>query len=304
MKPVYVRPIIPTTEGAIMKLSKRQIIAAPIAAMVAGFASRVLAVDNRTDLLQVDAKNFTRSTVIDNKYLPHKPGTQQVYEGWALDDEDKRVPRKVIDIVTDLVKEINGIETVIIWERDIVDGKLEESELAFRAQDDKGNVWHFGEVKEIYDEKGKLRGAKVWMDGRLGAKSGIMMPGKPAVGTPSFSQGYAKGVYRWDDRGQVRKVGERVTVPAGTYKDVVVIEEWDSGERKKGALQLKYYAPSVGYIKVGYEGDDPVKEVLELAKESKLTAKEMDEARAEALLVEERSYYYGRDTKPPRRRQQ
>jgi uncharacterized protein YbaA (DUF1428 family) len=304
MKPVYVRPIIPTTEGAIMKLSKRQIITAPIAAMVAGFASRVLAVDNRTDLLQVDAKNFTRSTVIDNKYLPHKPGTQQVYEGWALDDEDKRVPRKVIDIVTDLVKEINGIETVIIWERDIVDGKLEESELAFRAQDDKGNVWHFGEVKEIYDEKGKLRGAKVWMDGRLGAKSGIMMPGKPAVGTPSFSQGYAKGVYRWDDRGQVRKVGERVTVPAGTYKDVVVIEEWDSGERKKGALQLKYYAPSVGYIKVGYEGDDPVKEVLELAKESKLTAKEMDEARAEALLVEERSYYYGRDTKPPRRRQQ
>jgi uncharacterized protein YbaA (DUF1428 family) len=304
MKPVYVRPIIPTTEGAIMKLSKRQIIAAPIAAMVAGFASRVLAVDNRTDLLQVEAKNFTRSTVIDNKYLPHKPGTQQVYEGWALDDEDKRVPRKVIDIVTDLVKEINGIETVIIWERDIVDGKLEESELAFRAQDDKGNVWHFGEVKEIYDEKGKLRGAKVWMDGRLGAKSGIMMPGKPAVGTPSFSQGYAKGVYRWDDRGQVRKVGERVTVPAGTYKDVVVIEEWDSGERKKGALQLKYYAPSVGYIKVGYEGDDPVKEVLELAKESKLTAKEMDEARAEALLVEERSYYYGRDTKPPRRRQQ
>jgi len=27
----------------------------------------------------------------------------------------------------------------------------------------------------------------------------------------------------------------------------------------------------------------------------------MDEVRAEALQVEERSYYYGRDTKPPRR---
>jgi len=26
----------------------------------------------------------------------------------------------------------------------------------FRAQDDKGNVWHFGEVKEVYDENDKL----------------------------------------------------------------------------------------------------------------------------------------------------
>ena len=131
------------------------------------------------------------------------------------------------------------------------------------------------------------------------------MPGKPAVGTPSFSQGYAKGVYKWDDRGQVRKVDEKVTIPAGTFKDVIVIEEWSSGERKKGALQLKYYATGIGYIKVGFEGNDPVKETLVLTKESKLNAREMDEARAEALKVEERSYYYyGQTTQPPRRRQQ
>ena len=149
----------------------------------------------------------------------------------------------------------------------------------------------------------KLVGAKVWMDGRLGAKSGIMMPGKPAEGTPSFSQGLAKGVYKWDDRGQVRNVGEKVTLPVGTFEDVIVIEEWSKGERAKGALQLKYYAPGVGYIKVGFEGHDPVKETLDLIKESKLNAREMDEARAEVLQVEERSYYYGRDTKPPHRRQ-
>ena len=95
--------------------------------------------------------------------MPLKPGQQVVYEGWTIDDEDKKVPHKVIHIVTDLVKEINGIETVVLWERDIVNGKLEESELAFRAQDDKGNVWHFGEVKEVYDENTKLIGAKVWM---------------------------------------------------------------------------------------------------------------------------------------------
>ncbi len=304
MKSADFRPINPDEGSTIMKLSRVQIIGVAIAAMVAAhFASSVLAADNRTDLLEVDAKNFSRPTIIDNKYMPLKPGMQLVFEGWTIDDEDKKVPHKVIDVITDLVKDINGIETVIIWERDIVNGKLEESELAFRAQDDKGNVWHFGEVKEVYDENGKLVGGKTWMQGRLGAKAGIIMPAKPAVGTPSLSQGFATGVYKWDDRGQVRKVGEKVTVPAGTFKDVIVIEEWSSGERKKGALQLKYYAPGMGYVKVGFEGDDPVKETLELTKVSELAAKEMDEARAEALMVEERNHYYGRTTQPPKRRQ-
>ena len=303
MKSADVRPIVPTMDNTMITLSKRQIIAAPIAAVIAGFASPVLAVDGLTNLLEVDAKNFSRRSInIDNKYMPLKPGTQFVYEGWTIDDEDKKVPHKVIDVITDLVKDINGIETVILWERDIVNGRLEESELAFRAQDDKGNVWHFGEVKEVYDENGKLVGGKTWMQGRLGAKAGIIMPAKPAVGTPSLSQGFATGVYKWDDRGQVRKLGEKVKVPAGAYKDVVVIEEWSSGEKKKGAVQLKYYAPGVGYVKVGFEGDDPVKETLELTKVSELTAKEMDEARAEALMVEERNYYYGRTTEPPKRR--
>ena len=303
MKSADVRPIVPTMDNTMITLSKRQIITAPIAAVIAGFASPVLAVDGLTNLLEVDAKNFSRrSIIIDNKYMPLKPGTQFVYEGWTIDDEDKKVPHKVIDVITDLVKDINGIETVILWERDIVNGRLEESELAFRAQDDKGNVWHFGEVKEVYDENGKLVGGKTWMQGRLGAKAGIIMPAKPAVGTPSLSQGFATGVYKWDDRGQVRKLGEKVKVPAGAYKDVVVIEEWSSGEKKKGAVQLKYYAPGVGYVKVGFEGDDPVKETLELTKVSELTAKEMDEARAEALMVEERNYYYGRTTEPPKRR--
>ena len=187
----------PDEKGTIMKSSKVQIITVAIAAIVAGFALPVLAMDDRTDLLEVNAKNFSRPTIIDNKYMPLKPGSSVVYEGWTIDDEDKKVPHKVIHIVTDLVKEINGIETVIIWERDIVNGKLEESELAFRAQDDKGNVWHFGEVKEVYDENLKLVGGKVWMEGRLGAKAGIIMPAQPRAGQAyleEFSLGNAEDV--------------------------------------------------------------------------------------------------------------
>src|SRR5438105_11479869 len=171
-------------------------------------------------------------------------------------DEGKKIPHKVIQIVTDLVKDINGIETVILWERDFTEDRLEESELVFRAQDDQGNVWHFGEVKEVYDEDNKLIGAKTWMEGRLGARAGIMIPGAPAAGTPSISQGLALGVYKWDDRFQVRKVGEKVTVPAGAFENVLVVEEWSKPELAKGALQLKYYAPGIGYVSVGWAGND------------------------------------------------
>jgi uncharacterized protein YbaA (DUF1428 family) len=287
-----------------MKRFKVQFITVAIAVMFTSLASSVFALDDLTNLLEVDAKNFSRPTIINNKYMPLTPGLLKVYEGWTINDDDEKVPHKVISIATDLVKDINGIETVVMWDRDIADGQLEESELYFRAQDDEGNVWHFGEVKEVYDEDIKIVGAKVWMQGRLGAKAGIIMEAKPAEGTPSVSQGYAPGVYRWDDRGQVRKVGETVTVPAGTFEDVIVIEEWSAPELEMGGSQLKYYAPGIGYVMVGFEGNDPVSEVLDLTETRMLNAREMDEARAEALLIEERSYFYGKTTQPPKRRQE
>src|SRR5437870_4926067 len=80
------RPIILTSGATIMKRCKVQIIITiVIVAMVASFTSSALAVDNRTDLLKVDAKNFSRPTIIDNKYMPLKPGTQTVYEGWTIE---------------------------------------------------------------------------------------------------------------------------------------------------------------------------------------------------------------------------
>ena len=278
------------------------LVAVSTAAMIAGFSTSVLAVDQRSDLLQVNAKNFSHPTVIDNKWMPLKPGTQWNYEGWTVDDEGKRIPWGVIQIATDLVKNINGIDTVVMWDRDYQNGRLEESETYFRAQDDQGNVWHFGEVKEVYDEDNKLIGAKTWMEGRLGARAGIMIPGASAVGTPSISQGLAIGVYTWDDRFQVRKVGEKVTVPAGTFENVLVVEEWSKPELAKGALQLKYYAPGIGYVSVGWAGNDPTKETLELVKMTQLDAQEMDRVRAEVLALENRSYLYGRETRPLRRR--
>ena len=64
----------------------------------------------------------------------------------------------MIFTVTDLTKEINGVRTVVLWDRDINAGKLLEGELAMWAQDDDGNVWLLGEYPEEYDERGQVRG--------------------------------------------------------------------------------------------------------------------------------------------------
>ena len=64
-----------------------------------------------------------------------------------------RRPHQVITTVTDLTKVIDGVRTVVIWERDINDGRLLEGELAFQAQDDDGNVWNLGEYPEEYDRR-------------------------------------------------------------------------------------------------------------------------------------------------------
>jgi hypothetical protein len=278
------------------------LVAALTAAMIASYSTSALAVDHQTNLLWPNPRNFSHPLVIDNKWLPTKPGTQMTYEGQTINDEGKPEPWGVIQVVTDLVKNINGIDTVVVWDRDYENGRLTESETYFRAQDDQGNVWHFGEVKEVYDEDNKMIGAKTWMEGRLGARAGIMITGAPAAGTPSVSEGLALGVYKWDDRHQVRKFGEKVTVPAGAYDNVLVVEEWSEPELRKGALQLKYYAPNVGYVFVGWEGNDPTKETLGLAKITQLDAQEMERVRAEVLELENRSWLYGRQTRPLRRR--
>jgi hypothetical protein len=246
--------------------------------------------DLEKTLLEIDPENFDRPTVIDNQWMPLKPGTQLVYEGTTVEDGEV-TEHSVMFTVTDLVKIINGIPTVVVWDRDFSEGRLEESELTFFAQDNDGNVWHLGQYRETYDDI-ELIGGRAWMVGHLeGAMAGIMMKANPSVGTSSYSQGYAPAPFNWTDRARVVKVGEKTRVPAGDYENVLITEEFN--EEEPGAIQLKYYAPGVGNVRVGWCGDDENQEELELIRVVELSPEEMAEVRSEALKLEERNYVYG-----------
>ena len=235
-----------------------------------------------------DPANFTDSTTIDNTWFPLKPGDQWTYQGFTQEEDGTNVPHRIIFTVTDLTKEINGVQTVVIWERDYSSDELVEAEVAFFAQDDDGVVWRLGEYPEEY-ENGEIIDTPAWIPPNEGAAPGIYMPPNPQAGTPSFPQGWGPAV-DWTDRGQIVKMGDETCVPADCYQDVMIIEEFSEAE--PNAYQLKYYAPGVGIVRVGWRGEDASKENLELVEFIQLAPEQLAEARAAALALEQSAYQH------------
>jgi len=134
-----------------------------------------------------DPRNFPAAPKVDNRWYPLVPGTQLIMEGRANRGHG-RLPHQVVTTVTDLTKVVNGVRTVVIWDRDINEGQLEESELAFQAQDNDGNVWLLGEYPEVYED-GKLQGAEdTWIAG-LQRQAGRAHAGQPACGDSQLPRG-------------------------------------------------------------------------------------------------------------------
>jgi len=233
---------------------------------------------------------FTKSSAhISNRWLPLKPGTQLTYKGSAIPEGEKtRSARKIVTTVTDLSKVIDGVRTLVVWERDYTAGKLGESELAFFAQDKAGNVWLLGEYPEEY-ENGKFVDAPTWISGQKGARAGIAMLANPQLGSPDYAQGFAPPPVEFKDRARVYREGQKTCVPVKCYKDVLVIEEFEKGV--PGVFHLKYYAPKVGLVRVGWRGANEVeKETLTLVKRQQLSSSALAEARKEALKQDKRAY--------------
>jgi hypothetical protein len=190
---------------------------------------------------------------------------------------------------------------VVGWDRDFNNGVLAEPELIFLAQDKAGNVWHFGQYAESYDDEGHLEGGTAWLAGYLeGAKAGILMQADPQLGM-TYAEGFAPAPYFWDDHAKVYQMGQKTCVVVGCYTDVLVIQEFEP--MKPGASQLKYYARGVGSVRTGWLGEEEEeRETLELVKVVQLTPDQLATARLEALKLETRASLFGRTPpiEPPR----
>jgi hypothetical protein len=88
---------------------------------------------NDTLSLEFRQSNFADSSnEVTNIFLPLTPGAQFIFQGSA-DRGGGLLDHQVIFTVTDLVRTIDGVNTVVVWDRDINNGVLQEAELAFFA---------------------------------------------------------------------------------------------------------------------------------------------------------------------------
>jgi hypothetical protein len=233
-------------------------------------------------------KNFSEAaTTIDNKWSPLVPGTQFVYEGTANRGAGQGV-HQVIFTVTDVAKWVNGVRTLVIWDRDIQDGQLVEEELAFQAQDHFGNVWNLGEYPEQH-ENGKFIGApKTWLAGHEEAEAGVAMRAAPRVKTSSYLQGLAPQV-DFEDKAMVSQEHQKTCVPVDCYQDVLVVDEWNPLGQPQDGHQFKFHAPGVGIVRIEGRGGEE-QETLVLRRLRHLGSEEMAQARERTLKLDRHAY--------------
>jgi hypothetical protein len=189
----------------------------------------------------IDAARFVAS--VDNQYFPLAPGTAFVYE---TPDGGERVEVAV----TEETKTIIGVTCTVVMSREFEDGELVEETADWYAQDMDGNVWYFGEDTKEYGDGGVVSTAGSWEAGVDGAQPGIIMPGTPALREP-YRQEYYAGVA--EDMGEVVSLNESVTVPYGSFENVLKTRDWTPLE--PGDEEHAYYAPGVGLV-LEAEGDD------------------------------------------------
>lgn len=177
-----------------------------------------------TDTFPMDEKELT--TTGRSAYFVLEPGYQLYYE-----TADKKETLTVT--VLEETRKVAGVETRIVEERELVDGKVKEvSRNYFAICRKTGNVYYFGE-----DAGG------AWLHGSNGARFGLLLPGCPLVGA-RYCQEIAPGVAM--DRAEVISVTETYETPAGKFEKVLKTLETTPLDPKERAF--KHYAPGIGLI--------------------------------------------------------
>jgi hypothetical protein len=150
----------------------------------------------------------------------------------------------LIVTVLEETKMVDGVKTRIVEERETEGGNLAEISRNYLAIDKAtGDLYYFGEDVDVY-ANGKVTGHEgAWLSGVNGARFGLMLPGKPAIGSRYYQEIAPKVAM---DRAEVVSLSEAITVPAGSYKNCLHTRESSAIE---GGSEDKWYAPGVGLIK-------------------------------------------------------
>jgi hypothetical protein len=151
---------------------------------------------------------------------------------------------KLIIIVMDETRVIDGITTRVVEEREWKNGQLREVSINFFAIDQETkDVFYFGEEVDMYRNNQVVSHKGAWLAGKNKARAGLIMPANPQVDM-KYYQEVAPRVAM--DRAEVLSLDETLETPAGTFTNCLKTKEGTAlnfFER-----EYKTYAPGIGLI--------------------------------------------------------
>jgi hypothetical protein len=175
-----------------------------------------------------------------NPYFILEPGYQLVLQ------DDKRTKLEIT--VLDETREVAGVQTRVVVEREYVNGKLYEvSRNFFAICPETKDVYYFGEDVYYYDGSRILGTGGSWLAGQDGAKAGLIMPGVAKPGMRYYQEIAPKVAM---DRAEIVSVESSITTPAGGFaktldtREGTALSVWDVGH--------KVYAPGIGLVRDGH----------------------------------------------------
>jgi hypothetical protein len=190
-----------------------------------------------TDSFQIERCTF--ATRGRNPYFVLIPGHKLELEGKG----GQKLVHLTITVLDDTLT-VDGVGTRVVEERETEDGELVEvSRNYFALCEETGSVFYFGEDVDFYENGVVANHDGSWRAGVDGARPGVIMPGLNLVGARYFQE-VAPDVAL--DRAETMSVTETLTVPAGTFQNVLKTRETTPLEKGR---EFKFYAPDVGLIR-------------------------------------------------------
>ena len=179
--------------------------------------------------------------VVDNPYFPLPVGAKWEYE---IREGNKPNQTDTLEVLKE-TRDVNGVQATVVRDTVSSGNQIVEDTFDWFAQDKYGNVWYVGESVDNYIG-GVLAGHKgSWEWGVDGALPGIIMWANLSA---HVDEAYRQEYYptKAEDMGQVLSVVESLTVPFGSFDQVVKTLDFSNIETGK---EQKFYAPGIGLIK-------------------------------------------------------
>jgi len=224
--------------------------------------------------------NFANPATGNNPYWALRPGNQFVRIG-TTDVGSRSVPHQVTTTVTNVYRWIHGVRTVAVLDHELDAGQISQESIDYLAVDKFKNLWYLGGYTEEFQGGQYVSAINPWIDGRNGAKAGVLVQGNPKAGTPPYA--VARPGAEEGDVANVVAAGVRRCVPFKCFPDVLVVRE---GKASAPDNEFKYYARGVGQIDNVPRSASVHNDVEQLVNVTQLSAKALAEADAEVLRLD------------------